>query len=89
MYVDDCIILSKDKSVMNNFIYSLQHGQENYIFADEKEVDKYLGVDIVRSKSNNGIKLKQPFWIERCLKAIEIDSSMNIKKIFSTKTFTP
>ena len=51
MYVDECIVLSKTKSVIDNFIESLQYGKEKYILTDEGEIDKYLGVDIVRTQT--------------------------------------
>ena len=64
IYVDDCIVLSKTKSVIDNFIEYLQSGKEKYILNDEGEIDKYLGVDIVRTQ--NSITMKQPYLIERC-----------------------
>ena len=33
-YVNDCIIFSEDKSVIDGFIYSLKHGKEKYILTD-------------------------------------------------------
>ena len=84
VYVDDCIIYSKDKSVIDGLIWSLRHGPENYILTDEGEIDKYLGVDIVKNKDGS-MELRQPFLIERCLKAMEIDPTMNIKRTPATK----
>ena len=84
VFVDDCLIFSKDKSVIDGFIYSLQHGEENYILTDEGEIEKYLGVEIIKSKDGT-MELRQPFLIDRCLEAMQVDSKMNIKKTPSTK----
>ena len=88
MYIDDRIIISKDKPVIDGFIYSLQHGQENYILTDKGEVNMYLGINTVRSNTNTNtnIELRQSFLIQRCFKVMEIDSSMNIKNTPSTKS---
>ena len=86
MYIDDRIIISKDKSVIDSFIYSLQHGQENYNLTDKREVDMYIGINTVRSNTNTNIELRQSFLIQRCLKVMEIDSSMNINNTPSTKS---
>ena len=85
VYVDDCIIFSKDKSVSEELIYSLQHGPEKYVLTDEGNINKYLGVDIDRSKKGS-IETIQPYLIERCLEAIGVNDTMNIKKTPSTKT---
>ena len=50
MYVDDCIVLSKTKSVIDDFIESLQSGKEKYIFTDNGDIDKYLGADIIKTQ---------------------------------------
>ena len=50
----------KNQSVIDDLIYSLQHGDEKYIITDNGEIDKYLGVDIVRSKDGT-MELRQPF----------------------------
>ena len=39
VFVDDYLIFSKDKSVIDGFIYSLQHGEENYSLTDEGEIE--------------------------------------------------
>ena len=50
VYVDNYIVFSSDKSVIDDLINYIKHGNENYSLADEGEVDKYLGVDIAKSK---------------------------------------
>ena len=83
IYVDDCIVLSKTKSVIDNFIESLQSSKEQIILTDEGEIDKYIEVDIVRAK--NSITMKQPYLIERWLQEMGITEKMNIKKVPATK----
>jgi len=83
IYVDDCIILSKNKSVIDDFILSLKNGKEKYVLTDEGEIDKYLGVDIVKTKTS--VTMTQPYLIERCLEEMEITKDMNIKKVPASK----
>ena len=83
IYVDDCIIVSKHKSIINNFISSIQSDKEKYIFTDNGEIDKHPGVNIV--KTQNSIITKQPYLIERCLQDMEITEGMNIKKVQVSK----
>ena len=84
VYVDDCIIFSKDKSVIDDLIHSLMNGPENYVLTDEGEIDKYLGVDIDKSKKGS-IELRQSYLIQRCLEAMEANDKMNMKRTPATK----
>ena len=45
-YVDDCIILSRDKITIEKFVESLKHGPKNFDFTDEGDLSKYLGIDV-------------------------------------------
>ena len=71
--------MSRNKSVIDDFISSLQNRKEKYILTDEGEIDKYLGVDII--KSANLVTMKQPYLIERCLTEMGITDDVNIKKV--------
>ena len=62
VYVNDHIIFSRDKSAIDELIHSLMHGPEYYFLTDECEKDKYLGVDIDKSKKDS-IELRQPYLI--------------------------
>ena len=84
VYVDDCIIFSKDKSVIDDLIHSLMNGPENYVLTDEGEINTYLGVDIDKSKKGS-IELRQPYLIQRCLEAMEVNDKMDIKRTPATK----
>ena len=46
VYVDDCILITKESSTMDSFIDSLQNGPEKFVFTDEGKISSYLGVDI-------------------------------------------
>ncbi len=46
VYVDDCIIISQNKSSIDKFIGSFKFGSEKVDFTDKGSMDKYLGVDI-------------------------------------------
>ena len=83
IYVEDCIIFSRSKSVIKSFVYSLVNGKEKYVLTDEGEIDKYLGVDII--KTNDSTSMTQPYLIQRCLNEMGITDDMNIKKTPATK----
>ena len=38
-YVDDCILISKEVSVITNFVHSLHSGPENFVFIEEGSLD--------------------------------------------------
>ena len=76
-YVDDCIILSRDKFTMEKFVDSLKHGPENFDFTDEGDLSKYLGIDIEKLPSKDGFTMTQPFLIERIIEAVAIDVRMS------------
>ena len=74
-FVDDCILISKDKAVIQEFIQSLRNGPENFDFTDEGTLSEYLGVDISRLP-NGGFCLSQPFLIERIINLLQFDLKM-------------
>ena len=74
-YVDDCILISKEKFTLDNFIKSLKNGKENFIFTDEGSMSNYLGVEISKLPNNEGFSLAQPFLIERIIKTLNFDFS--------------
>ena len=84
MYVDDCIIFSKSSKTNDDLVTSLQNGPENYQLTDEGDLTKYLGVDIDR-RPDGSFELRQPYLIERCLAAMEINDKVNPKSIPATK----
>ena len=46
VYVDDCIILSRDRDTFTQIISTLTFGPEKFNFIDEGELSKYLDVEI-------------------------------------------
>jgi hypothetical protein len=75
VYVDDCIILSRDQLSIQKFTDSLLHGPEKFAFTDEGSIDKYLGVNIEQLPDEAGFKMTQPHLIQRILEAANIDLS--------------
>ena len=45
-YVDDCILLSPKKEIIDDFILFLKNGSEKIAFKDEGTMERYLGVEI-------------------------------------------
>ena len=78
-YVDDCILISDKKETLQQFIHSLANGIEKFEFTDEGPMDKYLGVEIEKLKGNEFI-LRQPFLIQRILKALNVDEGSYNKR---------
>ena len=73
-YVDDCILLSPEKGVIDEFLVSLKNGPEKFVFTDEGSIERYLGVEITKLADGSGFTMTQPFLIERILQAAEIDT---------------
>ena len=48
VYVDDCILLSKDELPMKRFVQSLKDGDENFDFTEDGTLENYLGVNIAK-----------------------------------------
>ena len=70
---DDCILIGKHSDIIKSFVQSLIDGDENFEFTDEGPMDKYLEVEIEKLKGNEFI-LRQPFLIQRILKALNVDA---------------
>jgi hypothetical protein len=73
VYVDDCILISKDDFAIPNFIKSLETGSENFIFTDEGSLSSYLGVSMDKLPDGTGFTMSQPFLVDRIIKAIGFD----------------
>ena len=76
--MDDCIILSQDKKLIEieSLIESLTLGPKEFAFTYEGSINKYLGVKIEHLPSNTGFTMMQPFLIDRVLKAAGINQRM-------------
>jgi hypothetical protein len=79
-YVDDCIIIGRTESLIDDLIQSLHGGDENFVFTDEGSIDKYLGVDI-RKVDEDSFEMSQPFLIQRITSLLGIDNGRTNKKL--------
>ena len=75
VYIDDCILISKDDVAIPNFIKSLESGSENFTFIDEGSLSSYLGVSMDRLPDGTGFSMSQPFLLGRIIKAVGFDSA--------------
>ena len=67
VYVDDCLIFSRDKDKINQLIDKLKN-KEKLDLTDEGDVEKYLGVEIERKNKtivNYGLKQAGHNWFEK------------------------
>ena len=46
VYVDDCIIVSKDSEIIEDLVISLKTGPENFLLIDEGDIEHYLSAEI-------------------------------------------
>ena len=74
VYVDDCILISKEDLVIQNFIRSLKAGTEDFVFTEEGTMNSYLGVDISSFPDKKGFTLSQPFSLDRVIQALNFDT---------------
>ena len=74
-YVDDCILISRDSTVIDNVITALK---KNFELTDDGTLQKYLGVEIVRNDDpeDKSFEMIQPFLIERICKFVGLDPRM-------------
>ena len=84
-YVDDCLIFLRDKDKINQLIDKLNN-KEKLDLTDEGDVNKYLGVEIERSKEDKSITFKQTFIIQR---AIELAGLSDSKQVYITAVKPP
>ena len=73
VYVDYCILISKDDLAIQNFIDSLKTGTKNFVFTEEETMNQYLGIDISPLKDKKGFTLLQPLLIERIIQYFNFD----------------
>ena len=73
VYVDDCILISKEALVIQKFISSLKAGTEDFVFTEKGTMNSYLGVYISSFLDKKGFTLSQPFFIDRVIQALNFD----------------
>ena len=85
VYVDDCLIFSrKNSGISDRLIHFLIHGKEHFEFTNEGDMSKYLDDDITKHKDGS-IEFTQPNLIDRCVKIIDQDKHINVKKTSAIK----
>ena len=85
-YVDDCIIIGDSMKEIDDFVYSMQHGPENFDLTDEGDIDKFLGIEITPRK-DGGFEMSQPYLIDRILAFLKLES--NGHDVAPTDRMTP
>ena len=76
VYVDDLVVIqNKNSTATDRLIQNLQ-GNEAFVFTDDGDLNKYLGVDVDKKKDGS-IELTQPHLITRFLEVIGIDDKVN------------
>ena len=73
VYVDDCILISKKKSTIKDFVQSLHNVPEDIVFTEEGSLESYLGVCISKLPGGKGFEISKPFLIDRTIKAVGFD----------------
>ena len=67
LYVDDCILISKEDFTIKTFIDSMKDTPEVFELTDEGTMNAYLGVDISPLPDGKGFTLSQPFLIDQII----------------------
>ena len=85
VYVDDCIILSKESKVVDSIVQSLATGQDpndpmkkfskQYVLTNDGGIKNYLGVE-VDSREDGKIELRQKRLIERIIESVGLEKDI-------------
>jgi hypothetical protein len=67
------IVLVSEMTDIDNFVQSLQNSPENFILADEGNIDKFLGIEI-KCLGPKEFKILQPFLIDRIITFLGLQS---------------
>ena len=71
VYVDDCIMISKDNDNINRLISNLLSGAENFELTDDGNLQNYIGVEFTKH-TNGMLEMKQEFLIKRIMEALNL-----------------
>ena len=88
VYVDDCIIVSKDSQNIEDLVISLKTGPENFLLTDKGDIEHDIGVEI-RPLKGDTFELCQPHLIKKVLDFLDLPDSIKghsrpaNKKLFS------
>ena len=75
VYVDNCIVFSKDSHTIEDLVISLKTGPENFLQTDEGDIENYLGVEIRPLKCDT-FELCQPYLIKKVLELLDLPHSV-------------
>lgn len=79
VYVDDCIVFEKKGSkAAEKLLRDLGEGPENFVFTDEGDLSKYLGVDVKKHKDGR-FELTQTHLIQRFLDVVGLEEGHKTK----------
>ena len=73
VYVDDCILISKEDSTIKKFIDSMEDTPEGFELTEEGDMNAYLGVDNYPLTDGKIFTLYQPLLIDRIIQALGFD----------------
>ena len=73
VYVDDCILNSKEDFIIQKFIDSMKDNPEGFEFIEERTMNAYLGVDIYPLLDGKVFTFSQQFLIDRIIQALGFD----------------
>ncbi len=68
IYVDNCILMSPDSSLIDDFIKDMK---SDYTLEDEGDINAYLGINVTRPTKDT-IKLNQPALIQRIVDSLHL-----------------
>jgi hypothetical protein len=72
MYIDNCIILGKDMTIVDAVISSLKGGNENFDLVYQGSIDKYFGL-LIQDIDSTTFELSQTFLIHQILEFLSLD----------------
>ena len=84
VYVDNCILISKEDFTIKKFIDSMKYTPEGFEFTEEGTMNEYLGADISPLPDWKGFTLSQPFFIDIIIQALGFDPKT--KKVATNNT---
>ena len=81
--VNDYIIAGRSMKDIDSYIYSMQHGSENFILTDKGDVNNFMGIEITHNEDSS-FEMSQPSLIDRLLSLLGLGDNE-----FDTSTTTP
>ena len=87
IYVDDCLVFSRDSTSITELVNSLREGEKDlkgrkktfntYTLTVEDGIENYLGVQVKKASDLKSFELNQPFLIDQILDLIGVDENHN------------